>query len=89
MLHLIKSLTDTFFNLLSEDPVRPHIPHTERLGKNKDVFVLRDETDKVQAITCVSYQEYVPDAATVLKVNFVKPSMLYNCLTATIVDCCW
>jgi len=61
MLHLIKSLTDNFFNLLSEDPVRPHIPHTERLGKNKDVFVLRDETDKVQAITCVSYQEYVPD----------------------------
>ena len=62
MLHLIKSLTDTFFNLLSEDPVRPHIPHTERLGENKDVCVLRDETDKVQAITCVSYQEYVPDA---------------------------
>tara|TARA_R110000868_G_scaffold388609_1_gene657610 strand:- start:1166 stop:1603 length:438 start_codon:yes stop_codon:yes gene_type:complete len=73
MLHLIKSLTDTFFNLLSEDPVRPHIPHTERLGKNKDVFVLRDEMDKVQAITCVSYQEYVPDTESGLFLSTNAP----------------
>ena len=73
MLHLIKSLTDTLFNLLSEDPVRPHIPHTERLVKNKDVFVLRDETDKVQAITCVSYQEYIPETESGLFVYTNTP----------------
>ena len=60
MLHLIKSLTDSFFSLLSEDPVRPNIPHVDRVGDNKDIFVLRDEENKVKAITCVSYQSNIP-----------------------------
>ena len=60
MLHLIKSLTDSFINFLSEDPVRPNIPYVDRVGDNKDIFVLRDENDKVKAITCVSYQVNIP-----------------------------
>ena len=60
MLHLIKPLTDSFMTFLNEDPVRPNIPHVDRVGDNKDIFVLRDEEDKVKAITCVSYQEKVP-----------------------------
>jgi uncharacterized protein YuzE len=60
MLHLIQSLSDKFFDLISQDPVRPHIPRTERVGANKDIFVTRDENDTVQAITCVSYQLNVP-----------------------------
>jgi hypothetical protein len=59
MLHLIKNAMDSFINLLTEDPVRPNIPYLERVGKNKDVFVLRDD-DKVHAVTCVSYQSEVP-----------------------------
>lgn len=59
MIHIIKSITDSFFSLLSEDPVRPEIPFVERIGDNKDVFVLR-ENDKTMAITCVSYQDFVP-----------------------------
>ena len=62
MLHLIKSISDSFFNLISEDPVRPNIPHMDRVGSNKDIFVLRDEENKVKAITCVSYQLTIPDA---------------------------
>ena len=62
MLHLIKEITDSFFNLISEDPVRPNIPHVDRVGSNKDIFVLRDEENKVKAITCVSYQLTIPDA---------------------------
>jgi hypothetical protein len=46
--------------LLSEDPVRPNIPHVDRVGENKDIFVLRDEDNKVKAITCVSYQSSIP-----------------------------
>ena len=61
MLHLIKSISDSFFNLISEDPVRPNIPHMDRVGSNKDIFVLRDEENKVKAITCVSYQSTIPD----------------------------
>ena len=60
MLHLIKTLTDKFFELLSEDPVRPNIPHVDRVGENKDIFVYRDEKDSVKAITCVSYQSSIP-----------------------------
>ena len=62
MLHLIKSISDSFFNLISEDPVRPNIPHMDRVGSNKDIFVLRDEENKVKAITCVSYQSTIPDS---------------------------
>jgi hypothetical protein len=59
MLYLIKDFADSLLKLISEDPVRPHIPDVERVGTNKDIFVSRDE-DKVNAITCVSYQQTVP-----------------------------
>ena len=61
MLHLIKDIADSFFNFLSQDPVRPHIPHSSRIGQNKDIFVSRDEDQKVRAITCVSYQTTIPE----------------------------
>ena len=60
MLHLIKDLHDKFINFLTEDPVRPSIPHIDRIGENKDIFVLRDDYEKVRAITCVSYQSSIP-----------------------------
>jgi hypothetical protein len=60
VLHLIKNLSDSFFSLLSEDPVRPNVPYINRVGENKDIFVLRDEDDSVKAITCVSYQNLIP-----------------------------
>lgn len=59
MLHLIKDLSDKFVKYLLEDPVRPHIPSSDRIGSNKDIFVL-PEQDNVQAITCVSYVSKVP-----------------------------
>ena len=59
MLHLIKDLSDKFVKYLLEDPVRPHIPSSDRIGSNKDIFVL-PEHDNVQAITCVSYVNEVP-----------------------------
>ena len=62
LLHLINDFTDKFFSFLLEDPVRPNIPQVDRIGNNKDIFVMRDEEDKVQAITCVSYQTNVPSS---------------------------
>lgn len=46
--------------MLNQDPVRPHIPHTQRIGDSKDIFVLRDDENKAKAITCVSYQQSIP-----------------------------
>jgi hypothetical protein len=60
MLHLIKNVTDSFFDFLSQDPVRPNIPHNLRVGDNRDVFVSRNEDQTARAITCVSYQNTVP-----------------------------
>lgn len=61
MLHLIKEFTDQFMNFLSEDPIRASIPKEQRIGNNKDVFVLR-ENDVALAITCVSYQSTIPQS---------------------------
>ena len=66
MLHLIEFLTDRFFEFLKDDPVRPHIPHDNRVGKGKDIFVLRHIDDTVSAITCVSYQDFVPTSESEL-----------------------
>jgi uncharacterized protein YuzE len=60
MLYQIRNLTDSFSSLLYQDPVRPHIPHTQRIGDSKDIFVLKDDNDNVKAITCVSYQQSIP-----------------------------
>jgi len=72
MLHLIQDLSDKFINYLLEDPVRPHIPSTDRIGNNKDIFVLPEE-DKVQAITCVSYVSEVPTDENELFVSNIEP----------------
>ena len=66
MLYQIKSLTDSFFSLLNQDPVRPHIPHIQRFGDSKDIFVLRDDENKAKAITCVSYQQSIPTSESEL-----------------------
>ena len=60
MLHLIRDYADRFFSFLTEDPVRPQIPTEQRVGSNRAIFVLHEE-DRVDAITCVSYQNQIPE----------------------------
>jgi len=69
MLYQIRSLTDSFLSLLNQDPVRPHIPHIQRFGDSKDIFVLRDDENKAKAITCVSYQQSIPTSESELFLN--------------------
>lgn len=80
MLHLIKSQDDVYFKLLEEDPVRPHIPHTSRVGYNKDIFVYRDEHGQAKAITCVSYQHSIPQTESELfeKTEEVNVAVFYT-----------
>lgn len=59
MIYLIQDFADKFFKYVLEDPVRPNIPVTDRLGDHKGIFVLPDNED-VQAITCVSYSDEIP-----------------------------
>ena len=75
MLHLITSDTDNFFNFLNEDPVRPSIPKMSRIGLNRDIFVYRDEEGKAKAITCVSYQDFVPTTEQELFAVSTEPNV--------------
>ena len=61
MLYLIKESSDRLLSHISEDPVRPHIPTTARLGTNRDIFALVQD-DQVKAMTCVSYNPQVPES---------------------------
>ena len=72
MIYLIKDFSDKFFKYLSEDPVRPNIPLSERLGITKEIFLLPEE-ENVQAITCVSYNDIVPTNESDLFNNKSEP----------------
>lgn len=75
MLYLIKTETDQYFNFLIQDPVRPSIPHKQRIGINKDVFVSTGDQGEVKAITCVSYQSDIPVAEQGLFADTTEPSV--------------
>ena len=75
MIHLITSDTDQYFNFLTEDPVRPTIPTLNRIGVNRDIFVLRDDTGDAKAITCVSYQDFVPTTEQELFAIHIEPTI--------------
>ena len=59
MLKIINSNDDDDTKYIGDDPVRPHIPIQNRIGKNQKIFLLYDG-DKIQAITCVSFNNSVP-----------------------------
>jgi uncharacterized protein YuzE len=75
MLYAIKSENDQYINLLTEDPVRPSIPILNRIGNNRDIFVYRDDVGNVKAITCVSYQDFVPMSESELFVPSSEPNI--------------
>jgi hypothetical protein len=75
MLHVIKNITDAIHKLLTEDPVRPHIPQLERVGEHKDIFVHRNEIDVITAITCVSYLDFVPASESELFIKCESPTV--------------
>jgi len=75
MIHVIKELTEAIYSILTEDPVRPHIPQLDRVGEHKDVFVYRNQDQSVAAITCVSYQNFVPVSERELFAGCEKPTI--------------
>jgi hypothetical protein len=75
MIQIIKTITEQFLSLLLDDPVRPTIPHLNRVGENKDIFVFRNEDDTVKAITCVSYQCNVPTTEAELFETCSEPTI--------------
>lgn len=77
MLHIIKNNNDKYFTYLKDDPVRPNIPFLNRIGENKEIFVLERDSN-VAAITCVSYQTEVPlDEPDLFQVNAIPDIAIF------------
>jgi hypothetical protein len=60
-LHIIQSLQDPLLRLLEDDPVRPEIPASFRVGAHTEIFVLQNaETLEPEAVVCVAYRDLIP-----------------------------
>ncbi len=60
-LHIIQSLQDPLLRLLEDDPIRPEIPASFRVGDNTLVFVLQNnDTLEPEAAVCVAFRDFVP-----------------------------
>ena len=56
---MIKRLTKSELNIIKDDPVRPHIPASQRIGFNREVLSYTVD-DEHGAIVCVAYCKGVP-----------------------------
>ena len=75
MLYRVLSEHDPFAMLIKDDPVRPEIPLEDRLGHNKDVFVLLNANKNQEAVVCASYQDEVPTATDELRASRGEPKV--------------
>jgi hypothetical protein len=64
---MIRKILNGEEHLISNDPVRPHIPFNERVGPGRGIFVLDDDSDKVRAVICVAYCKDIPTNELELK----------------------
>lgn len=79
-LHEIRDPTDPFLELVTQDPVRPHIPTAQRVGETARVLVLMKDHEP-QSVMCVSFTADVVKSESELfltPVSDVKVIMLYT-----------
>jgi hypothetical protein len=62
----LRSIKETEYNLIADDPVRPHIPVAERFGNGRNVVVLEEE-GKVIAVVCTALTTRVPTTEQEMK----------------------
>jgi hypothetical protein len=73
MLHKITNIEDPLINFILDDPVRPEIPITWRVEKNREIFTLVDDQQKPQAIVCVAYCDSIPRTVDELFQDCAEP----------------
>jgi hypothetical protein len=61
MIYTIKNLNDPLAAYLKDDPVRPHIPHDQRFGANRQVLVLTDG-ETISAVVCTRLCSTIPSS---------------------------
>lgn len=78
MLHFITDPTDPKLDFVKDDPVRPEIPKEFRVGKDRFVASIGDDTP--QAMVCVNLLNFVPSAVNELgeAVDEVNTAVFYT-----------
>ena len=61
MLYTMTCITEDLETLITDDPVRPEIPLTDRVNVNSRMYVLK-HGDKTEAVTCVKFLNSIPEA---------------------------
>lgn len=61
MIYTIKGPDDPLATYLKDDPVRPHIPHEQRFGANRQVLALTDGTT-ISAVVCARLCSTIPSS---------------------------
>lgn len=59
MIYLITDLNDPLATCLKDDPVRPHIPHEQRFGSNRQVLALTEDNN-IKAVVCAKLCSKIP-----------------------------
>jgi hypothetical protein len=58
-LHHITDLTDPLVRIIKDDPVRPHIPLTQRINEAAEILILK-AGEEILAATCLQWLNDVP-----------------------------
>ena len=61
MLTQIQDLNDPRLRVISDDPVRPHIPVAQRVNDRGTVFLWTDN-EEIKAAVCVMFCDHVPES---------------------------
>lgn len=61
MLQFIKDPLHNLLEFIKDDPVRPEISKDFRVSDGRMIAALTDETQKPEAIVCVSFHDFVPE----------------------------
>ena len=72
MLSFINDITSPLLDYIKDDPVRPELPKEFRVGKNKFVSALIEESPR--AMVCVSLHDFIPQQVDDLIIETENPT---------------
>lgn len=75
MIYVISNISDPYTAFVKDDPVRPHIPISERVNNNAKIFALI-ENEQLAAMVCARFCNGVPANEAELLVPITEPDTI-------------
>ena len=75
MIYVISDISDPYTAFVKDDPVRPHIPISERVNNNAKIFALI-ENEQLAAMVCARFCNGVPANEAELLVPITEPDTI-------------